>query len=185
MKHKFSVIYELDTTVAVAVATYLDAEHYVFLHNKYSPKYEVLSHEGRKVVVKQTWAYGGRRVGQIYTCEYIPPARFINYGIKPFPFYWPSVHHILTTKTDLRYYPTEDGERTVSHLDVEIDMPIWLWPIRHVIEQKLTALKKEKDQEDMEMVERRAKLFGRGNIRGYLADHQFMLHKEDFVEHFG
>lgn len=49
----------------------------------------------------------------------------------------------------------------------------------------MTALKKEKDLEDMDMILRRERLFGRGNIRGYLADHQFMLHKEDFVEHFG
>jgi hypothetical protein len=35
------------------------------------------------------------------------------------------------------------------------------------------------------MIERRAQLFGRGNIKSYLADHQFMLHKDDFVEHFG
>jgi len=54
-----------------------------------------------------------------------------------------------------------------------------------MIERKMCALKREKDAEDMEMIERRAKLFGRGNIKSYLADHQFMLHKDDFVEHFG
>ena len=78
MKHTFELIYELDTTVAVAVATYLDAEHYAFLHNKYSPVYEVLDHTDRTILIKQTWRYGRRRVGQIYTTEYEPPARFLN-----------------------------------------------------------------------------------------------------------
>jgi hypothetical protein len=91
----------------------------------------------------------------------------------------------MKTRTDLRYFPNADGTATVSHLDVELELPFWLWPLRHVIERKMCALKREKDDEDMEMIERRAEIFGRGNIKAYLADHQFMLHKDDFVEHFG
>lgn len=51
MKHTFKLIYELDTTVGCAVAAYLDAEHYVFLHNKYSPQYEVVERNGRKIKI--------------------------------------------------------------------------------------------------------------------------------------
>jgi hypothetical protein len=91
----------------------------------------------------------------------------------------------MKSRTDLRYYPNADDTATVSHLDVELDLPFFLWPFRHMIERKMCALKREKDQEDMEMVERRAKVFGRGNIKAYLADHQFMLHKDEFVKHFG
>jgi hypothetical protein len=40
VKHTFSYLYELDTTVGSAVAACLDAEHYVFLHRKYMPSYE-------------------------------------------------------------------------------------------------------------------------------------------------
>lgn len=185
MKHKFTLIYELDTTVPCAVAAYLDAEHYAFLHSKYSPVYEVLRHDDRTITVRQTWRYGGRRVGQVYTCEYQPPARFLNYDLRPSPPWWPSIHHVMKTRTDLRYYPNEAGTATVSHLDVELDLPFFLWPLRRVIERKMCALKREKDDEDIAMIERRAKIFGRGNIKSYLADHQFMLHKDDFVEHFG
>ena len=185
MKHHFTLIYELDTTVACAVAAYLDAEHYAFLHSKYSPEWEALHRTGRKIVVRQTWAYGPRRIGQIYTCEYVPPARFLNYGIRPSPWWLPSIHHLVKTRTDLRYYANAAGTATVSHLEVEVDMPLWLWPLRRVIERKICALKEEKDEEDMQMIRRRAQLFGRGNIKSYLAPHQFMLHKDDFVEHFG
>jgi hypothetical protein len=97
----------------------------------------------------------------------------------------PSVHHIMKSRTDLRYYPNADGTATVSHLEVELDLPFFLWPFRHMIERKMCALKREKDAEDMEMIQRRAQIFGRGNIKAYVADHQFLLHKDEFVEQFG
>jgi hypothetical protein len=185
MTYKFSLIYELDTTVACAVAAYLDAEHYAYLHSKYSPSYEVLAHDGRTLRVKQTWRYAGWTFGQVYTAEYVPPARFIQDDISPSPRWRPSVHHFIRTRTDLRYYPNATGTATVSHLEVQLQLPFWLWPFRHLLERKLSGLKREKDQEDMEMLQRRARIFGRGNIRSYLADHQFMFHKDDFVACFG
>jgi hypothetical protein len=97
----------------------------------------------------------------------------------------PRIHYVMKTRTDLRYYPTADGQRTVSHLEVELDLPAWLWPMRQRIEQKLCQLKCEKDVEDIDMIKRREQIFGRGNLKAYLADHQFMLHKDDFVAHFG
>jgi hypothetical protein len=185
VKHTFSLIYELDTTVAAAVAAYLDVEHYAFLHEKYLPTYEVIAHEGRRIRVLQTWQLAGLKFGNYCTSEYIPPARFLNYELASSPWWLPSIHHLISTKTDLRYYPNATGEKTVSHLDVEVDMPFFLWPFRRYIERKLTTLKIEKDREDIEMIERRARLFGRGNIASYLAEHQFMLHKDAFIEHYG
>jgi hypothetical protein len=135
--------------------------------------------------VKQTWRYAGWTSAQTYTAEYQPPARFLQYDVRPSPSWLPSIHHLIRTRTDLRYYPTPDGDKTISHLDVEIDMPFWLWPARHLLEQTLSGLKRDKDQEDIAMIQRRAKLFGRGNIKSYLADHQFLFHKDAFVEHFG
>ncbi len=185
MKHEFELIYDLDCTVACAVAAYLDAEHYVFLHSKYSPVYEAVEKDGRRIKIRQEWHYGKVKVSQYCWTEYDPPARFMNYEITSSPWWFPTIHHVMKTRTELRYYPTTDGKRTVSHLRVELDMPAVLWPFRHLIQEKMSVLKKEKDMEDVVMVLRRDKLFGRGNIRGYLADHQFMLHKDDFVKHFG
>src|SRR5437763_1237886 len=83
---------------------------------------------------------------------------------RPWPRWVPSNHHEMKTRTELRYYPKADDTATVSHLEVELDLPFWLWPFRYVIERKMSALKREKDDEDMEMIERRAKIYGRGNI---------------------
>lgn len=185
MKHRFEVVYAMDTTLGCAVAAYLDAEHYAFLHSKYSPQYEVVHKDGRTIRIKQTWTYGRLRIGQSCTTEYAPPARFLNYDIQGLPVWMPSVHHVMKTRTELFYYPDATGTKTVSHLVVDLELPSAMRPLVPAIEAKMVALKKEKDLEDMEMIFRRERLFGRGNLRGYLADHQFMLHKDDFVTHFG
>lgn len=185
MKHRFELVYALDTTLGCAVAAYLDAEHYAFLHSKYSPRYEVLQREGRTIRIRQTWTQGRVRIGQTCTTEYAPPARFLNYDIAGLPAWLPSVHHLITTRTELFYYPDLGGQRTISHLVVDLELPALLAPLLPKLEERMGALKREKDLEDMEMIFRRERLFGRGNLRGYLADHQFMLHKDDFVRHFG
>ena len=185
MNHTFTLIYELDTTVGCAVAAYLDAEHYAFLHRKYEPDWQPLSDDGRTIKVRQTWRYGVWRTGQVYTAEYVPPAQFLQYDVRPSPWWFPSIHHVVKTRTNLRYYLNDAGTATVSHLEVQLDLPFFLWPLRRVIERKLCALKREKDAEDMAMIQRRAEIYGRGNIKTYLSPHQFMLHKEQFVEHFG
>lgn len=187
MIHKFSLIYELDAPIAIAVAAYLDSEHYIFLHDDYTDKYEVLDHEPytRIITVRQTWKLFGLRMGQIYTCEYVPPAQFKNYNIQPSPWYILSIHHLISISTDLKYLPNPEKDSTISILDVEIKLPFWLYPLRYLIQKGIEKLKVEKDAEDMEMIYRREELFGRGNNSVYLADHQFMLYKDDYVKHYG
>jgi len=184
-RHSFCYEYELDTTVAVAVAAYLDVEHYMFLHNKYSPDYKVHHVEKHKIENSQNWKFGWFRVGQTYTNEYFPPARFRNYDVRSSNKLIPNIHTLINVVTDLRYEPTKDGRRTKSILNVDLDIPFWLWPTRKYIENKIKTIKWEKDLEDMDMIKRREALFGFGNYQSYLAAHQFMIHKDSFVEHFG
>ena len=63
-----------------------------------------------------------------------------------------------------------------ENLYVEIKLPFWLYPLRYLIQK---GIEKLKVAEDMEMIYRREKLFGRGNNSVYLADHQFILYKDD------
>jgi hypothetical protein len=185
MKHSFELIYELDCTVGEAVAAYLDAEHYMFLHRAYVPSYEALWQEGTKIAIEQSWRKGPIKFGNSCITEYQPPARFLNYGLKPVPRWMPSIHHLVHTFTDLRYYPTEDQQRTVSHLRIELELPWFMWPFRKLIEEKLKRLKIEKDQEDVEMIARHQQVFGRGNLNSYFRKDVFMLHKDEFVKAFG
>ncbi len=185
MKHRFSLVYELDTPPAIAVAVYLDAEHYTFLHRKYIDRYEILSASRCKTVTRQSWKFLGVRVGQDNINEYRPPGEFLNYDHKPYPWWFPSVYHVVQITTHLKYTPLAQGERTLSTLDVEIDLPFWLWPLRKVLQRAIERIKIEKDDEDIAMVLRRAKVFGRRNNSIYLREDQFLLHKDDYVRHFG
>ena len=187
MKHRFTLEYEIDTPVAIAVAAYLDAEHYVFLHRKYSDTYEVLSHDpqSRKIVIRESWCLFGLRIGQICTTEYVPPAEFRNYDIRPNPWWLPSIHHVMRTSTRLVYTEIPERNSTLSTLEVELDMPFWLYPFRRWIQKAIERLKIEKDEQDIDMIKRRGRLFGRENNSVYLAEHQFLLHKEDYLRHFG
>jgi hypothetical protein len=187
MKHCFSLVYELDAPIALAVAAYLDAEHYIFLHSRYTDRYEVLHHDPEKriITVRQSWKLFGLRIGQVYTCEYVPPARFKNYATQPSPWFMPSIHHLISVTTDLKYTPNPEKDCTISTLEVDIEMPFWLYPFRFSLQKAIEKLKIEKDQEDIEMMARRAKLFGRNNNTVYLQEHQFMLYKDDYVKHYG
>lgn len=184
MEHSFEVIYEIDCTVGEATAAYLDSEHYMYLHSSYMPQYEVLWQDGNKIGISQTWKNRFLTIGNTCVTEYDPPARFLNYGLKPVPAWMPSIHHLIETWTELRYYPSEDRQRTVSHLTVKLQLPWFLWPLRKFIQARLTKLKIEKDQEDVDMIARHQKISGRGNISGYFKRNVFLLHKEAFVKAF-
>jgi hypothetical protein len=184
MKHSFSILYELDCTLGEAVAAYLDAEHYAHLHGKHLTHFKVLDADGTKIRVVQYWVFLGIKIGNECIMEYVPPGQFLQYHFKSYPHWLPSIYHLIRVHTDLRYTPDSTGTRTVSDIMIDLSLPFWMWPLRHTIEKKLRALKIEKDQEDIDMVARRQKLFGRGNLASYFVPHQFMLHKELFAKHF-
>jgi hypothetical protein len=173
-------------TVAMAVGAYLDCEHYIHLHEKWSSKYEILHVEPLCMTVKQTWKmFGFFPIGQVYKTQYLPPARFLNHSIKPYPFWFPSIHHLLKITTDQKYSESPQSKKTISRLDVEIEMPFFLWPFRKLIQRSMTELKSQKDAEDIRMIQRRSKLFGENCHLAYLVEHQFILHKDEYCKHFG
>jgi len=57
-------------------------EHYAFLHSKYSPEWEALHRTGRKIVVRQTWAYGRGASGRS-TLASTSSRSLLNYGFAP------------------------------------------------------------------------------------------------------
>ena len=175
MLHRFVLEYELDCPVVVAVAAYLDAEHYAFLHRKYQTEYRVIGVVGTgSIAIHEGWTFLGiRRSGACIT-RYLPPATFYNLS---------GIRRVMTTETWLRYTPAP-GNRTISTLEVTLRMAWWLYPFRRLIQRALERLKIEKDAEDLAMIHRRARLFGRGNIAAYLKPDQFLLHKQAFREAF-
>ena len=184
MKHTFEIKYELDTPLAIAVAIYLDCEHYVYLHRGLSNKIEIIGKGDDYYMCHQSWSVFGIKIGQTYTCKYLAPATFINTDVKPFPSWIPSIHHLVHIQTALRYYQQPEKNTTLSELMVEMDMPFWLYPFRNAFRRTIAKIKILKDLEDVALIDRRARLFGRESNEAYLKKHQFMLHKEEYVKYF-
>ena len=183
MKHLFKVRYEIDCPLAVAVVTYLDCAHYVHLHKAHSDKIEVIERGKGAYRVNQVWHVLGFTVGQSYTCEYEAPSTFHNRDLLPYPRWAPSVHSLIKTRTTLKYFET-DRRTTLSELTVELEMPAFLYPLRRLLERVITRVKILKDLEDVAMIDRRARLFGRDFNSDYLRKHEFLLHKAQYEKYF-
>lgn len=185
MKHRFTVVQELDCPVAVSVAAYLDCEHYIFLHRSLTDDVKVIKVDGLKVTVRQAWKAFGLRLGHYKTNEYVPPGEFLIYDVKPAPFWFPSLHHVMEIKTRIRYDPIKERDSSLMTFETELDLPFWLWPLRGVLQRLVEKLHAQQVLEDMVMIKRREGLFGRGNMTAYLAEHHFCYHKDEFLKHFG
>jgi hypothetical protein len=176
---------EMDAPIHVNVAAYLDCEHYIFLHRGLTDSVEVVAHEGLKVTVRQSWKALGLELGHFKTGTYIPPSEFHIEDVRPSPWWIPSIHHVVGIETHLKYWPIPERDSTGFSFDVELDLPFWLYPFRKRLEALISRLHDQQVEEDIAMIKRRERLFGRGNISIYLADHQFLYHKKEFLEHYG
>jgi hypothetical protein len=185
MKHRFTVTGNLDAPVAVTVAAYLDCEHYIYLHKSLTDSLEIMGVKGRVITVRQSWKWFGLRLGHIKDCEYIPPCEFKISNVLPSPRWFPSIHHFISIYTYLAYIENKKTDSTDFSFDVELDMPFWLFPLRGFMQRLIEKMHDQQNAEDMALIKRREKLFGRGNITPYLAEHHFMYHKDDYLKHFG
>jgi hypothetical protein len=185
MKHRFRVIEEQDVPVAIAVGAYLDCEHYPFLHGEIMADLAVEKVGNRKLVWKQTLKWIGLRMRQSFTMEYFPPGHFKSYDMRGEPAWVPSIHQFVNAVVDVRFTPHPERDTTLMQFDAEIDLPFWLWPFRKLLQRALENMHHLKDQQDLEMIARRAAIFGRRNNQIYLSPGQFMIFKDDYVAHFG
>jgi hypothetical protein len=135
--------------------------------------------------VRQTWKELGLKLGHIKHGTYVPPAEFLIDHVTPSPWWLPSVHHFMGIRTRLRYFDNKPRDSTGFVFDVELELPFWLWPLRRFMQQLVERMHDVQNMEDMVLIKRRERLFGRGDATDYLADHHFMYHKDDYLKHFG
>lgn len=183
MTFRFTVEDEVACSVALAVAVYLDAEHYVHLHRKFSDTYDILAVDAARhtIWIRESWRLGALRLTQTCRTIYVPPATFINDEVWPEPRWVPSIHHVMRTTTTLTYTPTPTGCH--STLVVECALAWWLWPLRRWLATKITHLKRAKDAEDWAMIARQQSQ-GRDPLVRYRSPSQFLLHKGAFLAAF-
>jgi hypothetical protein len=185
VRHSFRVVEELDCPLAVAVAAYLDCEHYLYLHRSLTDSLEIVRAEGFRITVRQSWKALGLRLGHEKTGEYVPPAEFLIYDVVPSPRWIPSVHHLVDIRTRLRYEAVPERDATRMIFDVDLGLPFWLWPLRGFLQRLIERLHAAQNAEDLAMIKRRESLVGRANLlAAYLRPGHFCYHKDEFVRRF-
>jgi hypothetical protein len=156
--------YEYD--VLTAVTAYLDCEHYAWLHARNYSHYEILEDGPTTSRIIQHSMYFGFTFKQHHFREYLPPSEFRMASDKPFPIF-----------THTRFSQRSDGgtHRTV---DVTVDLPWPLWPLRGLLAAHLRRYDARVYGEDSAAAARRAKYLGKNNWLWAFRPTQFLLHKD-------
>tara|TARA_B100000768_G_C11284429_1_gene381168 strand:+ start:1067 stop:1711 length:645 start_codon:yes stop_codon:yes gene_type:complete len=213
MYYSFIQKYTFPTTVASAVVTYLDCEHYIFLHRSCEQAYKIISIEGNKCISEIRYKSGIFSWSQISTTEYIAPAQFKQYDVIIRGF-GPAIlagYLLKNIRTTLTYYENDkaisitdidtpkknielkkEDRIVISEIKYEMDIPFFLFMFRGYIEKKLKAMKIKKDSEDLYMIRRRIMLFGDDKSlekdceywKPYFKKSYFLLFKENFFKSF-
>ena len=173
MKYAFRLTEDdYDYDVLTAVTAYLDCEHYAWLHARNYAHYEILEDGPTTSRIIQHSKYFGIVFKQHHFREYIPPSEFRMLADKPFPI------HTHTTFT-----PTASGG-THRRVDVTIELPLLLWPVRKLLAAHLRRYDRRVYAEDAAAAKRREQYVGKNNWLWAFRPTQFLLHKDAVVEAF-
>ena len=210
MRFKFTQKYTFPVTIESAVVTYLDCEHYIFLHKTHEVSYKILSISNNKCVSEIIYKSGIFKWVQKSTTEYINKNEFKQYDIKIRGFGPAFLANFINVETSLKYYKNNknqfvgdidnnfkdiyiklDNDTVISEITYNIDLPFVLWPFKNILKKRLEKMKEQKDLEDLFMIRRRIKLFGKDQIdnnslywKPYFKKSYFLLFKDRFIENF-
>ena len=209
MKFSFKQKYLFPVSMESAVVTYLDCEHYIFLHATCETKYQIINLENNKCISEVHYKSGIFKWKQISTTEYISPSTLKQYDVKIKGFGYSILANLLNVRTTLKYYYnnrscrlfniknkqfeflTPDNKTLISEILYEIDLPFYLYPFKFFLKKNLEKMKINKDIEDLDFIERRIKLFGNDNVNAksgywapYFRKNYFILFKEQFINNF-
>ena len=210
MRFKFTQKYTFPVTVESAVVTYLDCEHYIFLHKSHEVSYKILSVNNNKCISEIIYKSGIFKWTQRSTTEYINKNEFRQYGIKIRGFGPAFLANFINVETSLKYYKNDKNQfvgdidndfkdiyievynnTVISEITYNIDLPFVLYPFRNILRKRLEKMKQQKDLEDLSMIRRRIKLFGKDKIdknslywEPYFKKSYFLLFKDRFIENF-
>ena len=205
MKFEFTQKYTFPVTVESAVVTYLDCEHYIFLHRSHEIAYKIVSINEEKCISEIIYKWA-----QKTTTEYINKNEFKQYDVKIKGFGPAFLANFIDVKTSLKYYKNnkdqlvgniddnfkeiyvkKDNNIVISEIQYSLNLPIALYPFKNYLRKKLKTMKEKKDLEDLFMIRRRIKLFGSDDInkesqywKPYFEKSYFLLFKDKFLENF-
>ena len=82
MKFEFIQKYTFPVELESAVVTYLDCEHYIYLHKAHEVAYKIIFIDEQKCISEIVYKSGVFKWTQRSTTEYINKSEFIQYDIK-------------------------------------------------------------------------------------------------------
>jgi|TARA_B110000238_G_scaffold34708_1_gene35950 hypothetical protein len=210
MKFEFTQKYTFPVTIESAVVTYLDCEHYIFLHRSHEVSYKIISITNEKCISEIMYKSGIFKWTQTSTTEYINKNEFKQYDIKIRGFGPAFLANFINVETSLKYYKNnknqfvgdidnnfkdiyinKDNDTVISEIKYHLDLPFVLYPFKNFLRKKLKKMKEQKDLEDLFMIRRRIKLFGTDEVdkdsrywQAYFRKSYFLLFKDSFIKNF-
>ena len=174
MKHRFQILKQIPASLAGVMANYLDMEH-VPIHSGLRDC-EIISETETAAAFVLTSDVGPFKVRNVHYFEYRPPNQVLQMVKTPL-----GPMRVLATAEE--YEAGTPDVRTEVTVDVQIDLPRPVYPFRILVERLLRKLNLVVLEEDLEILERRQKLFG-DYVEDYCRSEEVMLFKDVFAAHF-
>ena len=110
MKFEFIQKYTFPVELESAVVTYLDCEHYIYLHKTHEVAYKIISIDEKKCISEIIYKSGIFKWIQRSTTEYINKSEFSQYDITIRGFGPAFLANFINVKTFLKYYKNDKDQ---------------------------------------------------------------------------
>jgi len=174
MLFSFSIDKHIRASVSNVIANYLDLEH-VGLHSRLG-ECHVYSETDRAAAFSLESRIGPLRLTNIHYFEFRPPHQIFQAVKSPL-----GPMRVLATARSMSDDPA--APLCVVRVHVELDLPWFVHPFRHLLQRVLERADHRVMVEDNSLIERRQRLFG-DCIEDYLQPEHQMLFKELFRHHY-
>ena len=174
MLFRFAIDKRVKASVSNVIANYLDLEHVVF-HSGLG-KCRVYSETDRAACFSLESKIGPFRFRNVHYFEFRPPNRIFQTVKSPL-----GPMRVLATAESASDDPADP--QCVVHVDVELDLPWFVYPFRGLLRPILEKADHTVMVEDNLLIERRQRLFG-DFIEDYLQPEHRILFKDLFRRHY-
>ncbi len=170
--HRFTIDKIVPASLPQVVANYFDMEHLVIHSAIHNPK--LTSSQPDEIEVQYTVGRWPARRTVRQTIRYNPPGDIIQVMSSPIG--------PVTAESKIAASDTDKAQCTIC-TRISLDLPIWAWPMRRMLEQIVRRANQKTLAEDLAILTRRQRLFGSG-IDDYLAPAQPILFKDKLLATF-
>jgi hypothetical protein len=173
--HSFTILKRMEASRSNVIANYLDLEH-IPIHSGLA-NLALLAESERAACFRVDSKVLGFTTRNVHYFEFRPPDRVFQAVRTPLG--------PMTVLATVREFQGGSPEAWCEvAVDTALDLPIWAWPFRRLVERLLRRLNAKVLEEDLLILRRRRTLFGE-SVEDYLRDGQPLLFKPLFARHYG